>query len=104
MASHGQRLQPGDSKLQNLIFFLKSCAKTDAPLLTGSDTIYPSSREDPPVQGSGKTTSQAKTLDNDMCIWYTCPSQSGCERLRIYRKACGKERLWEKHVRPNTNG
>ncbi len=30
--------------------------------------------------------------------------QSGCERLRIYRKACGKSRLWEKHVRPNTHG
>src|SRR5256884_5261 len=35
---------------------------------------------------------------------YTCASQSGCERLRIYRRACGKSRLWEKHVRPNTNG
>src|SRR5439155_20799021 len=30
--------------------------------------------------------------------------QSGCERLRIYRRACGKSRLWEKHVRPNTHG
>src|SRR5438067_5448743 len=39
-----------------------------------------------------------------MRIEYTCPSQSGCERLRIYRRACGKSRLWEKHVRPNTNG
>ena len=55
-------------------------------------------------QGSGKTTSQAKTLDNDKRREYTCASQSGCERLRIYRRACGKSRLWEKHVRPNTNG
>src|SRR2546421_6614815 len=39
-----------------------------------------------------------------MRIEYTCASQSGCERLRIYRRACGKSRLWEKHVRPNTNG
>src|SRR5712691_231078 len=39
-----------------------------------------------------------------MRIEYTCPSQSGCERLRIYRRACGKSRLWEKHVRPHTNG
>src|SRR2546429_5887550 len=39
-----------------------------------------------------------------MRIEYTCPSQSGCERLRIYRRVCGKSRLWEKHVRPNTHG
>src|SRR5712692_6496666 len=39
-----------------------------------------------------------------MRIEYTCPSQSECERLRIYRRACGKSRLWEKHVRPHTNG
>src|SRR5260370_10458386 len=39
-----------------------------------------------------------------MRIEYSCPSQSGCESLRIYRRACGKSRVWEKHVRPNTNG
>ena len=55
-------------------------------------------------QGSGKPTSQAKTLDTDLRREYICASQSGCERLRIYRRACGKSRLWEKHVRPNTNG